>query len=118
MNYKVLMDNNFTLYQSNDSKYFIENPYLQLKTGKVSQFSFVIYPNHPFFYNIEKLISKITIYKNDKKIFIGRVISEEQRIDNSKFIECESTLSYFNDTKIDPFLYNGTITGFLEFILD
>ena len=44
----------------------------------------------------------------NKTIFKGRMVNEEQGINNSKNIEVEGSLAYLNDSIVRPYEFNGT----------
>ena len=107
MIYQVKLGNNI-LYDIREKELTLENPQLDLEINKVGSLKFTIYPNHPYFDNIEKLSSILTVTKNGNTIFKGRVISDEQGIYNSKNIECEGVLAYLNDSIVRPYSFTGT----------
>lgn len=118
MKYQIVLDDNYVLYDLREKELALENPELDLKVSKVGKLTFSIYPDHPYFNLIEKKSSIITVYKNNKKIFIGRVVEDEQGIYNNKKIVCESVLAYLNDSIVRPNTFTGTPEEFLTMIID
>jgi hypothetical protein len=100
--------NDIVFYDVRDKDLIIENPELDLEINKVGTLKFKVYPSHPYFNQIENKISKFTVYKDNKIIFKGRVINEEQGIYSSKNIEVEDSLAYLNDSIVRPYEFNGT----------
>ena len=76
---------------------------LSSEINSVDEFKFTIYPTHPYFENISKLSSIVTVYRDDKLIFKGRVITCEYGFHNEKSVTCEGVLAFLLDTFIRPF---------------
>ena len=102
MQYKVFCDD-YCLYDSQLNEFQIEAPNLKQEINSVDEFSFTIYPDHPYFNNISKLSSIVTVYRDNNIIFKGRVISSEYGFHNEKQITCEGILAFLLDTVIRPF---------------
>jgi len=107
MIYQIKCDNNI-LYDLREAEFNVEEPTLSLEISKVGKLNFTIYPDHPYFDRLNKLSSRIEVFRNEKPIFRGRIISDSQGIYNSKNVECESSLSYLNDSVISPQEFRGT----------
>jgi hypothetical protein len=105
--YKIYLDD-YPIYDLRDKEYIVASPQLDLEINKVGTLKFKIYNNHPYFDNIEKLSSVLTVLKGDKVVFKGRVISDEQGLYNDKNIECEGVLGYLNDSIVRPYSFQGT----------
>ena len=93
----------YCLYDSELDEFQVENPILSSEVNSVDEFKFTIYPDHPYFKNISKLSSVVTVYRDDKLIFKGRVITCEYGFHNEKKVTCEGTLAFLLDTMIRPF---------------
>ena len=105
--YQILLDDTI-FYDVRDKDLNIENPTLDLEVNKVGTLKFKIYPSHPLFNLIENKVSKFTVKKGNRTIFKGRMVNEEQGINNSKNIEAEGSLAYLNDSIVRPYEFNGT----------
>lgn len=102
MRYQVLCDN-YCLYDSQLDEFQVENPILSQEVNCVDEFKFTIYPDHPYFENISKLSSLVTVYRDGSLFFKGRVIALEYGFHNEKKVTCEGTLAFLLDTIIRPF---------------
>ena len=118
MKYQVKLNDNEILYDIRDDALFLENPEVILEINKVDTFNFKIYDDHPLFMKLEKLKSKITVLRDNKIIFSGRIISEEQSFDNSKLIKCEGCLGFLNDSILEPFDFAGNVEEFFTKLID
>lgn len=107
MNYQIKYSNDI-LYDLRDKELFVESPNLNLEINKVGTLTFSIYPDHPYFDKLEKLKPKVVAKRGNKDIFRGRIVNDEQGIYNEKNIECESSLSYLNDSIYRPSSFSGT----------
>lgn len=108
MKYQVILDNKNNLYDLREPDLVLENPQVDLEINKIGTLQFKIYNNHPYFDNITKLSSVLTVLKDNKTIFKGRVVSDEQGLYNEKNIVCEGVLGYLNDSIVRPYSFNGT----------
>ena len=96
----------------------IFNPSLELEVNKTGSFEFTIYPDHPRYDLIRKLKSIITVYQNDYLLFRGRVLDDEIGWHNEKTIICEGDLAFLLDSQIRPYSHTGSVTGYLQMLLD
>ena len=107
----------YLLYDLRLEDYVLKNPQLKQELNKVDELTFNIYPNHPNFSKLEKLIPNITVKKDNKVIFKGRIIKEKQNMDNSKNITCESILAFLFDSVQRPYEFQGSPADlFTQFI--
>ena len=102
MQYKIFCDD-YCLYDSQLDDFQVGHPTLKQEVNCVDELKFTIYPSHPYFNNISKLSSIVTVYRDDNLIFKGRVISSNQGFHNEKEITCEGVLAFLLDTIIRPF---------------
>lgn len=100
--------NDFLLHDLRLDDYFLTNPVLSEELNKVSEFTFSILYDHPYFSKLQKLIPCVCIKKDNQTIFKGRIISDSQKMNRSKDITCESFLAFLFDTIQRPFLFQGS----------
>lgn len=115
--YRVYCDGQL-LYHSKLDSLKIVNPSLELEVNKTGSFQFVIYPEHPRYGLILKLKSIITVYQNDYLLFRGRVLDDEVGWHNEKKVSCEGELSFLLDSQQRPYEYSGTVSGYLNLLID
>lgn len=124
MKYQITLDNKdninspYILYDLRHEELVLENPELDLTVSKVGKLSFSIYSDHPYFDRLEKKSSKISVLKNGKTIFRGRIIEDEQGLYNDKSVLCESALAYLNDSIVRPGAFSGSPLEFLTMLLN
>ena len=106
-----------TLHDSTLEDYRLTKASLDLELGKTGSFDFIIYPNHPGFANIVPLKSIITVAKNYKAIYKGRVFDIKYGFYGEKQVSCEGVLAFFLDTMIPPHKYSGSFAGYFDYIV-
>jgi len=127
MKYTVYCDN-YPLYDL-DKGLSIESPLAKLKKNTVGEFTFKIYPMHPYFDTIKKLLSVISVYKDSKLIFKGRALNDTQDFNNAQVITCEGKLACLNDSVVRPYTFADGVydytdsnnvyhNGFLKWLLE
>ena len=108
----------FLLYDLRTDDYYLGDPKLKEELNKVSEFTFNIYPNHPHFDKLQKLSPKIFIKKDNNFIFKGRIIKDEQGMDNSKQVTCEGPLAFLLDTIIRPFSFQSDPSSLFRYFVN
>lgn len=102
MSYQIKCDN-YILLDFRSDELIVSDPVLNLETNTCGSASFVIHPNHPYYGNLNKMKSVFTVLEDGNTIFKGRMISDSLDWNNSKQVELEGALAYFNDSIIPPF---------------
>lgn len=113
----LIKSNEFTLYNPNNADMTLLKPTLNLGVNKVGSLTFSVLPTHPYFNNIEKMKSIITVYQDSKIIFKGRVYSDNVGFYKVKKIEVEGVLAYFNDSIVRPYDFTGGVREYLTFLI-
>lgn len=98
--------------------YFLINPILKEEVNKVAELDFDISSTHPNFDKLEHLVPSIVLKKNNKIIFKGRIIKEQQNMDKSKQVTCESILAFLFDSVVRPYTFQGSPEDLLKFYVD
>lgn len=115
--YRVYCDS-FILYDDRIENLKIFKPKVELELNKAGEFTFSIYPDHPYYNYIYKLKSIITVYQDDYMLFKGRVLNDEMGFYNEKQVTCEGVLAFFIDSIQRPFHFSGTVRDFLAQVID
>ena len=115
--YRVYCDA-LLLYHSKLENLKLFDPTVELELNKTGSFEFTIYSDHPYFNQIKKLKSIITVYQDDFLLFRGRVLDEEIGWHNEKHVVCEGQLSFLLDSVQRPLSYSGTVAEFLAYIIN
>lgn len=106
--YKIYYDGTiFYNSQYPDKKYKAINPTLTMGENTAGQLTFSLDPSNPGYNMIQRLHGEISVYRNDVRIWDGRVTSITIDFWNHKSYECEGVLSYLNDTTQPQAEYSG-----------
>lgn len=98
--------------------YFLLDPELKEEVNKVAELSFDISSTHPNFDKLENLVPNIILKKNNKIVFKGRIIKEQQNMDKSKQVTCESILAFLFDSVVRPYNFQGSPEDLIKFFID
>ena len=93
--------------------YYLLNPKLKEEVNKIAEFN--ISSTHPNFDRLEHLVPSVVLKKDNKTIFKGRIIKEQQNMDKSKQVICESILAFLFDSVVRPYTFQGTPLDLLKF---
>ena len=106
---------------------FVLSPKLTREVSKGGSLTFTMARDHPQYSNLQKMSTCITVEQSDfdangnestpKEIWRGRVLSHEADWYNRRVVYCEGALSYFNDSAITPFNYEGKLAQFLQHLI-
>lgn len=96
----------------------VMDPSLTVELNKAGSASFTLPPKHPFYNNLPKLASWITIQDQNSILWRGRVLdSTDDNKKNRNFI-AEGQLAILNDSIIRPYSYTGTVRNYLAFLIN
>ncbi len=98
--------------------YYLLDPELTEEVNKVAELIFDISSTHPHFDKLEHLVPDIVLKKNNKTIFKGRIIKEQQNMDKSKQVTCESILAFLFDSVVRPYNFQGTPEDLFIYFID
>ena len=94
------------------------DPSLSVELNKAGSASFTLPPKHPFYNNLPKLASWITIQDQNSILWRGRVLdSTDDNKKNRNFI-AEGQLAILNDSIIRPYTFTGTVRNYLAFLIN
>lgn len=115
--YKIYKDGVLIWHPAEIDKSII-NPTLTLEANKVGTFSFKIFPSSFAYGTFEPFKTIVTVKDDDEILFKGRVFSDEGDFETIHTIEAEGLLGYFNDSVVRDYSYQGSVRGFLEFLIN
>ena len=111
-------DDKRLLYAPGNREALVLSPKLTREVSKGGNLSFTMLRDHPEYGNMQKMSTCITVEQDGKETWRGRVLSHEADWYNRRAVYCEGALSYFNDSAITPFNYEGTLKQFLQHLID
>lgn len=104
MAYQVKCDD-YILYDPRDDALILDNPKVNLEVNTVGEGSFTIHKDHPYYGTLKKLKSVFEVSDDVGVIFRGRMTSDSCDFHNSKFVDLEGAMAYFNDSKVRPYSF-------------
>ena len=84
------------------------SPKLILEDNAAGSLTFKIYSSNLNYSTIRKLYPVISVVRDRKTLFKGRVISDKKDFYNGKSVEVEGKLAFFNDSYMEPFSFSGS----------
>lgn len=101
------------IYSLDDMK--AVSPKLTLEDNAAGSLSITLPQSHRAYGTIVPLVTDISVNKEGKEIWSGRVLSENKDFWNNRVLYCEGELAFFNDSAQPQMEYKGlTVRGFLE----
>lgn len=113
MEYKVYCDEHL-IYSNRLETLKIFSARLSLALNNVSSFVFTIYPNHPYYEQLNTMKSIIKVYQDDMLIFRGRILNDESGFHNEKKVSCENDFGFLLDSIQRPYEFTGTPAELFE----
>lgn len=95
--YKIIMDGN-TIYYPSDGKTVLISSTLNLELNTAGSLSFICPPENPYYEKIYNRKSIVSVYRDEKEIFIGEVREQTKDLRGNKKVQCVGLLSYLADS--------------------
>lgn len=114
--YRIYADETL-IYDSTLDDYIITKGQITKEVNKSGSFVFTIYQDHPYYDKLQKLKTIITVYKNEKIVFRGRILNDSIGFFKAKTFTCEGELSFLLDSIQRPYTFTGSPEKlFIQFI--
>jgi hypothetical protein len=114
--YRILCDS-YVIYDPRLPDMFVLEPELTQKKNEPGGLTFTIPKEHPHYGVLEKLISRVKVYRDDSLIWIGRVIEDERDLYENHKVVVEGSLAFLLDSILRPFDMDGTAAEIWNYIL-
>lgn len=95
------------IYDPRNPNLKLINPVLRLEDSAAGSLTFKVYNNNLNYGTIKKLFPIISVVRDEKTIFKGRVVTDRKDFHNGKTIEVEGKMAFFNDSYMEPFEFTG-----------
>ena len=124
--YKIYADGHLIYYNGYDPLK-ISNPNLESELNQIGQLKFSIYPEHPYYnkfinsndpLRIKKMKSIIRVFDDNKLIWRGRILENEEGFYKERQVTCESELAFFLDSKLRPYSETKTPSEMLAYYIE
>jgi hypothetical protein len=114
--YRILCDS-YVLYDTRLPDLFVLEPDLTQKKNEPGGLTFTIPKQHPYYGMVEKLKSRIKVYRDDTLIWVGRVIEDERDLYENRRVIVEGALAFLLDNVLRSFTMDGTVVDVWAYIL-
>jgi hypothetical protein len=114
--YRILCDS-FILYDPRLPELFVFEPTLTQKKNEPGELTFTIPKEYPHYGVLEKLKSRIKVYRDDTLIWVGRVIEDERDLYENRRVIVEGALAFLLDSILRSFTMDGTAVDVWAYIL-
>ena len=104
MAYQIKCDG-YILDDIRDDDLTVSDPQIDLEVNTVCGGSFTIEQKHPYYDKLKKLKSVFEVSDDVGVIFRGRMTEDSVDFHNSKTVDLEGAMAYFNDSTVRPFSF-------------
>ncbi len=111
-------DAELLIYQPGNSQATVLSPKLTREVSKGGSLTFTMTREHPQYATLQKMSTVVAVRQDGKEIWRGRILNHEADWYNNRAVYCEGALSYFNDSCVSPFNYDGTLKQFLQHLVE
>ena len=111
-------DAELLLYQPGNPQGTVLSPKLTREVSKGGSLTFTMTHDHPQYDMLQKMSTVVQVQQDNKEIWRGRILNHEADWYNNRAVYCEGALSYFNDSCVTPFNYEGTLKQFLQHLIE
>lgn len=111
-------DAELLIYQPGNAEALVLSPKLTREVSKGDSLTFTMTREHPQYEMLQKMSTVVAVHQDGKEIWRGRILNHEADWYNNRAVYCEGALSYFNDSCVTPFNYDGTMKQFLQHLID
>lgn len=116
MTYKIYVDDAF-MWSSRDLDGRIVNPMLSLGVNSVGSLTFDILPDNDFYGAFTRMVTTVSVTRDDQMIFVGRVYKDTVNNYKIKTIEVEGVLGYLNDSIVRPYDFTGSVENYFKSLI-
>lgn len=111
-------DAELLIYQPGNKNGTVLSPKLTREVSKGGSLTFTMTREHPMYEMLQKMSTVVVVKQDGKETWRGRIFSHEADWYNNRAVYCEGALSFFNDSCVTPFNYEGTLKEFLQHMID
>ena len=117
---KALIDGKYyTLHNPKVKELTVGDPYFEVGDNLNGKAEFTIFPEHPYYSKVKKLVTDIIFYRDKKPEFYGRVLYDDEDFNGSKKVFVEGELAFFCDSIQRPKVYhNASVKAYLQDIIN
>ena len=106
--YRIYVDGNL-IYDNHTPELSVSDATLELLQNDISTFQFTIYSNNPYINDIDRMVSRVTVYRDSMLMFSGLVCDDEVGFMNQRMIKCKSDMYYLTRTIVREYEFSGDV---------
>lgn len=96
----------------------VNSPKLTLEDNRAGSLSVTLPAGNVGYDTVQRLLTDISVRKEGKEIWAGRILSENKDFYNNRVLYCEGELAFFNDSIQPPAQYDGySVRRYLETLI-
>lgn len=114
----VIKNGENLIYDPRNPNLKLINPVLRLEDSAAGSLTFKIYNGNLNYGSIKKLFPLISVVRDEKILFKGRVVTDRKDFYNGKTIEVEGKMAFFNDSYMEPFEFSGKPEDLFRMIIE
>ena len=94
------------------------SPRLVLEDNAAGSLTFRIYDANRNYGTVRKLYPLLSVERDGKTLFRGRVVSDKKEFYNGKSVEAEGKLAFLNDSYLEPFEFSGSPEELFRMVIE
>ena len=99
-------------------EYCVLSPKLTMELNKAGSLEFTIPVSNNNYDVIQKLKSILIVEQDGEEMWRGRTMTSESDFYKNKHMYNEGELAYLLDSKIRPYCYSGSVSGYFKFLIN
>ncbi len=114
----TITSGNKLIYHPRHHRLSVEDARLVLEDNAAGSLMFDVYDDNLNYNSIRKLYPIISVMRDRRTIFKGRVIADKRNFYNGKTVEAEGKLAFFNDSCMEPFSFQGSPKDLFSMLIE
>lgn len=114
----IIKNGERTIYHPKNPNLKLIDPILTLEDNAAGSLTFKIYENNLNYDTIRKLYPVVSVIRNGRTLFRGRVVADRKDFYNGKSVEVEGKLAFLNDSYMEPFSFSGSPSELFRMIVE
>lgn len=106
------------IYDPRNPALSLVSPRLVLEDNVAGSLTFRIYDANRNYGTVRKLYPLLSVERDGKTLFRGRVVSDKKDFYNGKSVETEGKLAFLNDSYLEPFEFSGSPEELFRMIIE
>lgn len=118
MSYRIYVDDNLIYSPSATQRdYSITDGSIVYELNKAPTLTYTMPITNPMYDEYVTMRSIVKVYDDNDLIFRGRILNSNEDFYRNKTITCEGDLAFFNDSRVLPYEYEGTVRNLVAHYL-